>query len=253
MLKKLKSVSKNLALQSLSKSFFGATIFVLSLLWIWERGNYSFLPLAAYFGSAFYFYIYPVFEKRFLCSFLIILLIPFFFINSPLFLIYSLFTGILFFLLLGIKNLAFINRYQIYQLLNNFLFFLIFIAFFSADKSQLFFPKYLILFTLSFFLFKELLNWNFSRFESLMEIPAKKINVYSIFFSFLLGQFFWAIALLPIGFLNSAVLALVFILAAKDIIINYLEGKIDKNLVLKNITMVVIFSIIIFAVSKWKI
>lgn len=255
MLKKLKSASKSLALQSLNKfkvpAFFGAAVFILILLWMDK--NFSFFPVVIYLGVAFYFYFRPVFDNRFLYSFLVILLVPFFVIDSPFFLFYSLFLGFLFFLLLGIKNLVFINRHQIYQFLNNFLFFLAFIIFFSSDKSQLFFSKYLILFLLSFFIFKEFLNWHFSRFESPLEMSVQKIKVYSAVFSFLLCQFVWVSALLPIGFLNLSALMLVFVLASKDLIINHLEGKIDKNLVLKNITMVVLFGIVIFAVSKWKI
>lgn len=251
MLKKLKSVSKSLVLQSLNKSFLGAIIFGLLLLWI--NKNYSFFPVIVYFGFAVYFYFYPTFENRFLSSFLIILLAPFFVIYSPIFPIYLLFFSFLFFLFLGIKNLVFINRYQVYQFLNNFLFFLIFIIFFSADKSQLFFLKYLILFPLSFFILKELLMWHFSRFESQLQISVQRISAYSATFSFLLGQLVWAIALLPIGFLNLSALMLVFVLASKDLIINHLEGEIDKNSVLKNITMVILFSIVIFAVSRWKI
>ncbi len=251
MLKKLKSASRSLALQSINKPLLGAVIFGLLLLWI--NKNYSFFPIIIYFGFAVYFYFYPTFENRFLSSFLIILSVPFFVIHSPIFPIYLLFAGFLFFLFLGIKNLVFINCYQVYQFLNNFLFFLIFIIFFSSDKSQLFFLKYLVLFLSAFFIFKELLSWHFSRFESQSQISIQKINAHSTVFSFLLGQLVWATALLPIGFLNLSALMLVFVLASKDLIINHLEGKIDKNLVLKNITMVIFFAIIIFAVSKWKI
>ncbi len=251
MLKKLKSASKSLASQSLNKPFLSAVIFGLLLLWI--NKNYSFFSVIIYLGFATYFYFYPVFENRFLSSFLIILSVPFFVIHSPIFPIYLLFTSFLYFLFLGIKNLVFINRYQVYQFLNNFLFFFIFIIFFSADKSQLFFLKYLILLPSSFFIFKELLSWHFSRFESQSRISVQKINAYSAVFSFLLSQLVWATALLPIGFLNLSALMLVFVLASKDLIINHLEGKIDKNLVLKNITMIILFAIVIFAVSKWKI
>ena len=251
MLKKLKSVSRSLALQSINKPFLGAVIFGLLLLWI--NKNYSFFPVIIYLGFAVYFYFYPAFENRFLSSFLIILSAPFFIIHSPIFPVYLLFFSFLFFLFLGIKNLVFANRYQVYQFLNNFLFFLIFIIFFSSDKSQLFFLKYLILFSSSFFIFKELLNWHFSRFESQLQISIQRINAYSAVFSFLLGQLVLATALLPIGFLNLSALMLVFVLTSKDLIINHLEGKIDKNSVLKNITIIILFSIVIFAVSKWKI
>ena len=256
MLKKLKSVSRSLALQLLNKPFLGAVIFGLFLLWI--NKNYSFFPVIIYLGFAVYFYFVlsadrSAFKNRFLSSFLIILSVPFFIVHSPLFFIYSLILIFSFFLLLGIKNLIFINHYQVYQFLNNFLFFLIFIIFFSSDKSQLFFLKFLVLFLSSFLIFKELLSWHFSRFESQLQISIQRINAYSAIFAFLLGQLVWAIALLPIGFLNLSALMLVFVLASKDLVTNHLEEKIDKNLILKNITMVIFFSIVIFAFSKWKI
>ncbi len=247
MLKKLSSVLKNPALQSA----FRAAIFSAALLAVY---NYqSFLSVVVFVAVGFYFYLKPFSgANQYFLSFLIFLISSLFIIHYSLFnihnslfiILYSLIFGLIFFLFLGIKNLVFINRSPIYDFINNFLFFAIFIIFFMADKSSWFFVKYLIIFAAIFLLFREGSPTSVGSRTSRVLIPSA--------LAFLVLQILWAVALLPIGFFNSAALSLVVVLALKDLIVSHISGVLVRKVVLRNITMVAIFTLIIFAASKWQ-
>jgi len=255
MLKKLNSASKNPALQSAFK----ALIFSLILTAFY---NYrSFWSFFFFIAIAFYFYFNPFFEaKRYFSSFLIFLIIALLaaghlpitagkwnFFTATLF-------GLFFFLFLGIKNLVFINRSLIYEFVNNFLFFSLFIIFFLFDKSNWFFIKYSGAFLVIFLLFR---NFLFLRdFQREIQAPVSlilaKINLFSASLAVLISQFILIAAYLPIGFLNLAAISLVAVLALKDLTISHLYGHLNRSVILKNATMVLIFSVIIFIASKWQ-
>ena len=152
--------------------------------------------------------------------------------------------GVLFFILLAIKNLFFINRENYYHFLNNFLFFAVFLIFFQIDKTRFFWPQHLILFLTVFALFKELLVQR-NYFPS-------KIDLLAACLAFIIIQYVWAMSLLPIGFLNSLALMTIGTLILKDLLANYLNGMLSRRIVLKNITLFVISSLIVFIASVWQ-
>lgn len=202
--------------------------------------------------SAFYFYLKPRLNAgQFFSSFLVLLIASLFFINLPLIthysLLISLFFGFLFFILLGIKNLIFLNRQNFYQFLNGLLFLSIFILFFDANKSEIFIVKYLMVGLAVFLLSKEILKFGPREFIGL----EKSLNLIPAVFTFLTLQVLWAIALLPIGFLNSASLALLVILVLQDFSLHHFSGTISRQITLRNITLFLVFSLFIFAASKW--
>lgn len=237
MLKKLNSVLRNPVLLLTFKTA------VLSLLLL-SIVSHKWL-VVIYFAVAFYFYFSGVSGGRqFLASFIILLIISFLAVGYwPL--AVSLLFGVLFFLILGVKNLSFVNRPPIYHFLNNFLFLTVFIMFYASDKSQFFIVKYLAAFFGIYFLFREVLAF--------MSLPVSKLNLLSFGLAFSIFQFLWAISLLPIGFLNASALTLVFILIAKDLIFAHLSGNLNRTMILKNITLLAVFVLIIFAASKWAL
>ncbi|MEK7482118.1 MAG: hypothetical protein AAB607_02115, partial [Patescibacteria group bacterium] len=156
----------------------------------------------------------------------------------------SLVFGALFFILLAIKNLFFINRENYYHFLNNFLFFAVFLIFFQIDKTRFFWLWYLVLFFAVFALFKEpLVQRNY--------FPSK-IDLLAACLAMVIIQYAWALSLLPIGFLNSLVLMTTGALILKDLLANYLNGLLSRRIVLKNITLFAIFSLIVFIASTWQ-
>ena len=236
-----------------------ALIFSLTLAAVY---NYrSFWSFFFFIAVALYFYFNPFFEaKKYFSSFLIFLVIALLTANYLPVIAgkWNFFTavlfGLLFFLFLGIKNLVFINRSLIYEFVNNFLFFSLFIIFFLFNKSNWFFIEYSAAFLAIFLLFR---NFLFLRdFQREIQAPVSlisaKINLFSASLAVLTSQFILAAAYLPIGFLNLAAVSLVAVLALKDLTISHLYGNLNRPAILKNATMVLIFSVIIFIASKWQ-
>ena len=246
MLKKLSSVIKNPA----SRSAFKAAIAAL-LLW---SANSHWLLAVLFVTTVFYFY-FRSGGFGYFYSFLVLLLSVLFvnpWSSSLSSLIVSAVFGVLFFLLLSVKNLVFVNRRAIYHFLNNFLFAAVFLNFFLADKSQLFFVKYLLVFGAIFLLFKEATFFEKQYINVGGLAAAFNDKLMATVFSFVVFQFIWAIALLPLGFLNASALALVTALTIKDLMIARLSGNLNRQLILRNITVFIIFSLVIFAASSWQ-
>ena len=246
MLKKLSSVIKNPALRSAFKAAVAALL-------LWSANSHWSLAIL-FIATVFYFY-FRSGGFNYFSSFLVLLLSVLFisYWSPPLFwLITSAVFGILFFLLLSVKNLVFVNRRIIYHFLNNFLFATVFLDFFLADKSQLFFVKYLLVFGAIFLLFKEATFFEKQYINVGGLAAAFNDKLMAAIFAFVVFQFIWAIVLLPLGFLNASALALVVALTIKDLMMARLSGNLDRQLVLRNITIFIIFSLIIFAASLWQ-
>jgi len=119
---------------------------------------------------SFYLYFRPSLNgSQFILSFLVLLatsLLIVLLVNGQWSLVISLFFGFLFFLLLGVKNLIFVNRQPFYYLFNGLLLLVIFIFFFWAGNSHLFFIKYLSVFFAIAFLSRDRWLFKFCQKES---------------------------------------------------------------------------------------
>lgn len=213
-------------------------------------GNWLFIAIFALAGCYFYF-VPGVNSRQFLASYLVILIFPAFlreFLDSGWFLAVSLAYMAIFFVLLGLKNLIFINRRPIYCFLNGVLVFAVFSLFFWSDRTGiLFFVKYLLAFSAFLFLFKEFLN------VSSENQNAQKNNLFAWAISFLVLQIVWALSFLPINFLNAGALILLIVLIFQDFISGYLSGSIDRRLILRNITIFIALALAIFGASSWSL
>ena len=201
---------------------------------------------------SFYLYFRPSLNgSQFILSFLVLLATSLLIIKSS-FIVYGslfivVFFGFLFFLLLGVKNLIFINRQPFYYLFNGLLLLVIFISFFWSGNSQLFFIKYLLIFFAIAFLFREFLTFSIDGFSN---STKKNLIVYGT--AFLVLQLLWAITLLPISFLNAAGLALLIVMILQDFIVHHFSGTMSRQIVLRNVTVFLILSLVIFGASKWQ-
>jgi hypothetical protein len=167
-----------------------------------------------------------------------------------------LFLGFLFFLLLGIKDLIFVHRQQFSYFLNSLLFLAVFVCFFAANSGSGYFVfKYLAVFSAVFLLLLGPISpiRLISPIGSISPIsPIGPIKLIAAGLSFGLVQILWAISLLPFSFLNSASLALLAVLILEDFAVHRLSGTISRRLVLRNITLFLILSLVIFAATKWS-
>lgn len=208
--------------------------------------------IAGFVLAGCYFYFVPsVNSRQFLTSFLVILFFPVFlreFLDPSWFLIASLVYLAIFFILLGLKNLIFINRRPIYSFLNSVLVLAIFSLFFWSDKTDiLFFIKYLATFFIFLSLFKEFLNIS-------NEISGgQKNNLFAWAISFLVFQIVWVLSFLPINFLNAGALTLLIVLIFQDFVFSHISGSINNRLILRNITIFIALALAIFGASSWSL
>lgn len=156
--------------------------------------------------------------------------------------------GGFFFLLLGIKEFAFIKKENAFNFLSGFLYFLISIVFFSADKLIGF--SFFFYFTLTFFvyyaLFKELIDFSYPDF------PKTKKALIVAGSALMIMELASAVSLLPLGFLNASALILLFIFILEDLILYHIKGGLSRETILNNVTILIVTAILIFATSKWS-
>lgn len=212
------------------------------------------LLAVGYLVAAFYFYFMPAINAgRFLFSFLTTLAVSLLVVNSMAVGLLSaaicLFFGILLFLLMGIKNLSFVHRQPLYYLYGALMFLTIFAVFFNSDKSRFFAFKYLAVGLAVFLIFREFLGV-IEETAGIAGFSLRK-NLYSMVFSFLILEFLWVAALLPLGLLNAASLAILFVLVLEDLIIHHFSGTLDRRLILRNITVFLILTVAVFGASVW--
>jgi hypothetical protein len=252
MLKKLKSLLKShkgslLALAFKALILSGLLYFSFSVSRWW---------LIVFLALSFYFYFQSLLNsRRFLVLFLIVVSLSLISHISPISPIspiglISLFLGFLFFLLLGIKDLIFVHRQQFSYFLNSLLFLAVFVYFFAANSGSGYFVfKYLAAFSAVFLL----LLGPISPIRLISPIsPIGPIKLIAAGLSFSSVQILWAISLLPFNFLNSASLALLAVLILEDFAVHRLSGTISRRVVLRNTTLFLILSLVIFAATKWS-
>ncbi len=220
--------------------------------------SYNWFVFLLFLLGAVYFYLNPIINsKELLAGFLILLTISLILIGrlpiSGYRISAALFFGFLWFLLLGIKNLIFINRQKLYYLLNSFLLLLVFMVFFYSDKSKFFTLKYLAAGTVIFMLLGEFFRvFSENAHQNLTFVRQPRLLM-NLVISFLAIQLLWTIALLPIGFINASALALLSILSLENFSLYYLSGSINRRLVLRDITVFLLLGLMIFGVSSWQL
>ncbi len=234
---KLKSVLRNPKLRLALKALVFAGFFQLIKL-----GDFGFWPVLLFTAATIFFYSVPLFRTLELMSVLLVffadaLLISWTFLASSYFSLLTLYFAAVFYLILGVKDLAFTNREVWYRILNVALAYPAFILFFYNSQSALL-PKTVLIFLATLILVKSVIN--------------KKIAVWLI--TFLTLEILWAISLLPIGFINSANLALLVYFALIDLAYHYYVSKnLSHRKILTNSTVFLIVVLLILGFSRWSL
>lgn len=154
--------------------------------------------------------------------------------------------GFLFFVILGLKNLIFIRRRYWRLLLVFSLFYLVFLNFFLINQSSFFALKWLGTVFLLVLLMQDLIR-------ALITPVTANMIVAGWLSAFLLGQAVWIISWLPIGFLNSANLAVIMALLLVDLNVNYFWGTLRRGLIVKDLALFLVLFLIILGTSQWKL
>lgn len=220
----------------------------------------GFFWMALFFATAFYWYFRSLFEwDTFLYSFFVLTLYAYLstsfldratevggLSSTMSVMLASLLFGTLFFLLLGIKEFVFLRRQAIFNLLSGSLYFAISGIFFVADKdaSGLFLSYFLLSFTAFYLLIKESVDF------FMEDAPKRKKDLLVIGSTLLVMEFLSIVSVLPIGFLNSSALIVLIVFILEDLVYHHLKGALDRQIVLNNITILIICLLFIFATSK---
>lgn len=222
-------------------------------------GSANWSWLAIFIIAALYFYFRESWNRsRFFSSFVILLSSSVLSVwrlagqSSPLLFAAAVIFGILFFILLGVKNFIFVHRLLPYYFLSSFLLLAVFLLFFSVDKSNLLTAEYLLVGLSAFLLYREFLLFNSESSPSLLQTPLiTRKNLIAFALAFLTFQLVWVVSLLPLGFLNSASLLLLFALLFEDLLLHNWNGTLTRQIILRNMTFLLLIGLVIFAFSKW--
>lgn len=230
MVTKLKSVLTN----PISRLLFKAALVGFTFLWS---------PIAAALFSL-WFYFRPLFYAFNYLSLFIIWLAMLFWL--PVNWMTAVFLSFLFFILIGLKDLLLIEKSRWRLVLSFSLFYLVFINFFLLDKSSFFTLKWLVSLLLILFLF----NYIFKLF--LPELIGK-LGIISLIATLIIGEFFWVISWLPLGFLNAANLMALLTFLVSDLIIHYYRRSLGKRLLIKDSILFIVLFLFILLTSQWTI
>jgi len=246
---KLKSVLKNPQLQLAFKALIFGGFLVLAKL-----GGLGVVPVIFFLLTAFLLYSRPLFNAfSFIVSFLLLVIVSLsvlkiFPYEGNYFLLAVFFSSFLFYLLLGVKNLVFIDRAFWFNFFGLALFYAVFLIFFWADKSTFFVIKSLLLFLVVLFLSRDFLSISVPDYP----FPQKK-TLASWLLAFIMLELAWVISLLPLGFINSANLAIMSVFLLGDVTINYLRGALTRRAILIDVTLFVVLLLVVFGTTQWNL
>lgn len=255
---KLKSLLRGQLLALFLKTLIFAGFLILV-----KIGNFGIIPILFFLAASFWLYLNPVLNSSaYLISYAVFLsaaLLLVWRLSSEIpFLIFLALVSVLFYLLLGIKNLFFIFRERWYYIFTLALIYFLAALYFLADKSSYFFWKTGGIFLILFLLWREFLNNLFVNAQlgnaGDRKIPARGTTALAAsVIALLIIETFWTVSLLPLNFINAANLALLAAFAITDTIRRYFNGRLSRNFILLVISIVSLVTLVIFAASSWSI
>lgn len=146
------------------------------------------------------------------------------------------YSAFLFLLILGVKNLVFTQRALWHRILNSALAYGAFILFFFYNKEFLV-AQLILLFAVIFFLLRDLFK--------------KRMVCWLL--GLLVLETVWGISLLPIGFINSASIALLVYFLLSDLVLRYSANNLTRKKILTDVTIFVLLLLAVFIFSRWSL
>src|SRR3989344_8415051 len=214
------------------------------------KNNFAWFPVSIFLIGSFALYVQPVFKTiPYLFSFVLLiastlLSLAVFGEAVPLGIL-ALIFAFLFYLLLGIKQVVFLNRLRLSELFYYSIFYVIALMFF-AMSAQVYAVKSLIFFLISAGLGRELM--------SLHEIPSSPGRKAIIWISaFSVMQVAWALGFLTLSFVYSSGIALMFFFTFMDLGIRFYKRALTLKLTAAMIAVFIVLTLGLFIGSKWTL
>lgn len=151
--------------------------------------------------------------------------------------------AIAFFGFIGLADFLFKNNSAVYNFLNAFLMAVTFLIFFSMNFvwwRPIFLGFFLFMFFREFFNFYKV-NWQKRSLIICLVLVLAGLELAAV------------VSFLPLGPFNAAAFLTLFFLLTRDIILAFFKGQLNLYVVFRQITIFVVFTIIIFAVSQWSL
>ena len=216
-----------------------AAIFA-ALLALVKISGFNVLPTFLFLAGSVFLYASPLFKTVELIKPLLVLiavsLLSVWAIPGNLLILLAGYCALLFYLLMGVKDLVFIQRAIWYRVLNAALAYQIFLLFFYYGQSN--YLLRVIPLLIAFWL--------------LLGDFLKKKPVYWLLVLILI-EIVWAISLLPFGFLSGASLALAVYFVALDLTSRSLDNSLTKKIILIYATIFVSLMLVILGLSRWTL
>lgn len=213
--------------------------------------SWFFLPFWFFLLVGLYLYFVPLF-RPFELALPFLILVFFAYILPPGFFTALLFA-VLFYLILGIKDLVFIDRKSAYEILMLLLLFIMFVRFFSDfdnGSSTFAFFYSLLISTILFFLAK-----SYERYGNLAEnnrAELKKLRHISLtVVAILVWQLSFAILFLPLNFLYQSAILFFFAAVFLELIFDYLGGGLTRHRTLTYFSIFLVFFVVIIGSARW--
>lgn len=201
---------------------------------------------------AFYLYLVPFFSiKRFALPFLAII---FFAAIEPKGVFFALVFAATFYLILGIKDLIFVERKPAYEVLVLLLVFFSFINFFSNFGSWNGLRPFLCVFIVGVFVFLLLagfLNYGGKEDGLLSEERLRRGKISAAIAGLVVSQITIALLFLPLNYLYQSALAFLVALSVVELLSDYLAGGPTRRAVLINLSVFLAFAVIILGSANW--
>jgi len=236
MVVRLRSASINQTLRLASKAI------VVSLLLYWLRsGGFAFGTLLLFVLAFGIFYLKPSLNNgRFTPSALALLLIPFFspVLSSGIELLFISSWGISFFLLLGIKNLVFIQRQKVYRIVH----FGITAALGTLLIERFGFTSQALIFVALLYIFREF-------YLTITETESERPTLIAALEAFIFIEIAWILSFLAIGVLVSGAFLTLFAFIFHDTTTHRLTGALTKPIIIRNGVLFGVLTIVISILS----
>lgn len=157
----------------------------------------------------------------------------------------ALIVALMFYVLLRLKHLAFIDRQKWHYFLQLILFYLLYIVAFISytPDSGIIWPLWV--FIVAFLLLRELFRVQIKE--------GRHRLLFCWLVAFIISQFIWVAGLLPIGFISLANFLTLTTFLLIELTIGHWQGIVDKPWLLRRLLIFGSLAAIIFLTSRWSI
>lgn len=213
--------------------------------------GFNFIAVLLFWAAASILYFRPSFVGPYYCRYALIVLLSVAvlgmkILSGTIFFWPGIFLySFIFYLIMGIKEVLFIKRSRIYYVLALLLFYNLFSIFFLANKSELFFFKYIGMILAIFLILREWLS-----LISTFHFPKREF-IASAAATFIVAEFLWATALLPIGFIAASNFMTLSVLIIGNFLFSHFTGGLSKEFLIQQVIFLFLISVLIFLSSGW--